>query len=507
MHIQVALTPDVPRSYGVSQPSSESTRPSWLASLAAIDVRSLAAFRIMLGALIFWDQCIALTNVRAFYTDDGILPRAFLLTHRMIDGSAWSLHMLAGSVFVQSLLIIVAMCAAVAVILGWRTRWALLIAWALIGSMHTRNPTITYGGDTVLRVMTFWCLFLPMNARWSLDARSGRAEVAGTSFFGISSLAILFQVAFIYWFTAVLKFGNEWTRDYSAVYYVLCADQFVLEPGLLLLRFPRLCHALSFFVWWLEWLGPFVAFIPWRNAWWRVLLIALMWIMHVGFALCLRIGYFPVAMFSIWLLFMPGMVWDWLGRKWSTLRSVEDTSTARPTWHRHAAEAFALICLSLVLLWNMWTVNAERWAPLIPSPIRSLTVALKLDQNWALFAPTPVTDDGWMICEAELYDGSHIDLIRDGRTVNFDKPHRISSEYPDWKWHKLQVNLVADSYESLRVPVGDYLARDWCERHPQGSKVRAWTLWFMREQTLPHYMAVAPQKVKLGENRLFIAPK
>ena len=479
-----------------------------LPALAAIDVRSLAVFRMALGALIFWDQCIAMTNVRAFYSDEGMLPRSFLLSHPMQDARIWSLHLVGGSVLVQSILILITMAAALAVIVGWRTRWSLFIAWALVCSLHGRNPTILYGGDVVLRVMAFWSLFLPMGACWSWDAkRHGVATPPPRSFFGISSLAILFQVSFIYWFTAVLKYGNEWTRDGSAVYYVLNADQFVLAPGRWLLGFPDLCRWLSFGVWWFELIGPFFAFIPWRTAMWRVLVVAAMWAMHLGFGMCLRIGYFPVAMMSIWLLFVPSEAWLWLSSRWPKLNLVTcDSPTARLGWRRTAAETFAAVCLVLVLLWNLWTTDSQKWNRWLPPSVAALGYTLRLDQSWALFAPTPVTDDGWMICEAELFDGSRIDLLRSGQGVNFAKPAHLSSTYPDWKWHKLEVNLVSRSYEALRQPFGDYLASDWCRRNPNSSKVRNWTLWFVREQTLPHYIAVTPQKVKLAENRLFISP-
>jgi hypothetical protein len=483
------------------------TKPNstWLASIAAIDLRSLAAFRIGLGALIFWDQFIALTNVRAFYSDEGVLTRSFLLDHQMINGSLWSLHMLGGSVLVQSVLIMTAMAAAVGVILGWRTRASLAVAWVLVVSLQARNPAVLFGGDTVLRVMAFWGMLLPLGACWSMDSRTYGKRHSG-SWLSLASLAILFQVAFIYWFTAALKTGNEWARDGSAVYYVLCADQFVRTPGVWLLHFPELCRALSFGVWWLEMLGPFAAFIPWRTAWWRVLVIAAMAAMHLGFALCLRIGYFPVAMMSLWLLFIPRECWDWLGMRWTLLAMSHDGLPSLSIGRRFVTEVVAGLCLLLVLLWNLWTTDAVRWGAWLPKPVTSVGYALRLDQNWALFAPTPVTDDGWMLLEAELYDGRRIDLLREGQTLDFAKPYRISAEYPDWKWHKLEVNLVASGYQSMRRPFGDFLAKQWSEQHAGSARVRNWTLWFVREQSLPHYMAIEPQRVKLEENRLFVAP-
>lgn len=473
-----------------------------LQRIAGIDLRSLAAFRIGLGALIFWDQLHALFNVRLFYSDDGVLPRT-LLRQAFPQGSQWSLHLLGGSVLFESLLILAAMLAACSVVLGWRTRWSLLIAWLLTISLHTRNPAVLYGADTVLRMMAFWCLFLPVNARWSIDAKHALHSEPNPHT-SMASLAILLQVAMIYWFTAALKNGNEWTRDGSAVYYVLMADQFVRAPGVWLLQHDALCRALTFGVWWLEMLGPFLAFIPWRTALLRNIVIIAMATLHLGLALCLRIGYFPYAMLLLWVLFVPACVWDALSQRWSIFNSPAMQNAPRAL--RFATQNVIALLLALVLVWNLWTLNPTRWANFLHTPVRSIAEVLRLDQNWALFAPSPITDDGWMILDAELHDGTHIDLLRNGKAVNFDKPRDLHSEYPDWKWHKLEVNLATTGFTSLRQPFGDALARTWCRQHPTSPKVRRWTLWFVREETLPHHLAFTPQRIELAKSNSFSLP-
>ncbi len=49
-----------------------------------LDLRSLALFRIGLAALILGDLIWRARDLRAFYTDFGVLPRAVLL-HRFAD--------------------------------------------------------------------------------------------------------------------------------------------------------------------------------------------------------------------------------------------------------------------------------------------------------------------------------------------------------------------------------------------------------------------------------------
>ena len=54
-----------------------STRSSWLDGLS-LDVRSLAAFRMCLATLCLCDIGVRFGDATAFYSDEGVLPRASL---------------------------------------------------------------------------------------------------------------------------------------------------------------------------------------------------------------------------------------------------------------------------------------------------------------------------------------------------------------------------------------------------------------------------------------------
>ncbi len=471
------------------------TSPSFIQRLAGIDLRSLAAFRIGLGVILIWDLITSLASVEALYTEVGTLPAA--LAAELLE-SPWivSMHAWVGASSGVAGLIVVQLAAAICLLVGWRTQLAVAVSWALLCSLQARNPVVLHGGDVVLRMMLFWSLFLPLGARWSVDEARGRVScfVAGGRVFSVASLALLFQTAMIYWFTAALKWGNEWTRDGTAVYYALSVDQFVKTPGLWLLGFPEVCRALTFCVWWLEILGPFIAFIPWRTAWWRLGVVAAFWGMHLGFALCLRLGPFPWLMMVAWIPFLPGEFWDWRGNRGES--ALEEGAAHR--WMRHGlVQAFALLCLGYVLFWNLRTTNRERWEGSFPSWVNPFGFALRLDQYWALFAPKPLTEDGWLVLEAERHDGAQLDLIREGRAASDEKPAMISAEFRDCKWQKLETNLYLAQHAKVRAPFCGYLVRKWNAGRAPEQQVESWTLYYMRELTLPHSFAVKPQKIEL----------
>lgn len=471
---------------------------SLIQRLAGIDLRSLAAFRIGLGIVLLWDLSNSLASAGAFYSESGTMPVAVM---EQLRESPWivTLHGLVGSTAWPVALILVQILAALCLLVGWRTQIATIISWVLLCSLQSRNPIVLHGGDIVLRMMLFWSLFLPLGARWSMDEAPGRRScfAAYGRVFAVAALALLFQTAMIYWFTAILKWGNEWTRDGTAVYYALSVDQFVKTPGLWLLDFPLVCHAMTFGVWWLEILGPFAAFIPWRTGWWRMVVVLAFWMLHLGFALCLRLGPFPWTMMVAWIPFLPSDFWDRLGRGRATFRAAADAGPCHRWMRNGVTQAFALLCLVYVMLWNLRTTNRERWERVFPMSLNPFGYALRIDQCWALFAPKPLTEDGWLVLEATLRDGSKVDLIRSGRPVSYEKPARISAEYRDCKWQKLEMNLYLAQFQKVREPFGQHLAAQWNSTQPPNRQVVSWTLNYMRELTLPLGFAVTPQKVEL----------
>ena len=410
-----------------------------LREIASIDLRSLGAFRIGLAVVILWDLCTSLGSVRAFYTNDGFLPLGSLAPFTESPW-LWSIHTWSGSLAWQVALLVIHLAAAACLLAGYRTQVAVFVCWALLSSLQVRNPLVLHSGDVVVRLLCFWSIFLPLGACWSVDERRGRRSVfmaeglVATS----ASLGILIQICLIYWIGCVLKNGDEWRRDGTAVFYALSLDQFVTGLGKQLARFPELCRAFTFGTWWLEVIGPALAFLPWRTAGIRVIVVAVFWVLHIAFWMCLRVGPFAPTMMTAWLLFLPAQFWDALKLTSQFHRpdpSGRVIASRRHRWMQHrAVQGFCLFCLVYVILWNLRGAKvggSDRW---LPKWSNSFGYVLNLRQYWTMFAPRPVMDDGWLVMEAVLADGSHVDLMRDGRPVNFNKPGLISSEFLNSKW-------------------------------------------------------------------------
>jgi hypothetical protein len=145
--------------------------------LFGIDLRALAALRIALASIVLFDLATRMPWIAWFYTDAGVQPRFFA----PYDPTSvpLSLHTLSGAWAFEALLFAIAFVAAGLLLLGWRTRLAAAVVYVHQVSLWWRIPTVLNGGDAILILMLFWCLFVPLGARASLDARAGRATERG----------------------------------------------------------------------------------------------------------------------------------------------------------------------------------------------------------------------------------------------------------------------------------------------------------------------------------------
>ena len=123
-------------------------------------------------------------------------------------------------------------------------------------ALTTYGLAIT-GGDTLMRDLLFWSMFLPLGRAWSLDTRgwtAGHAAGEQKPIVSVASAAILLQVCLMYWFTAIFKFEAGWPAD-SGLQNALAWGGYNRPLGDVLLRWPTLMYALSIATLWLEFVG------------------------------------------------------------------------------------------------------------------------------------------------------------------------------------------------------------------------------------------------------------
>lgn len=274
------------------------------------DLRSLAMFRIVLALLVLADLTVRATDLSAHYSDEGVLPRQAAMTH-VLSRWQFSLGLINGMPHFQALLFGVAILAALAMLVGYRTRLVTVVVWVVLWSIQSRNFLVGATDEVLLRTLLFWGMFLPLGAYWSIDrALKIASPRLSMRFLSMATVGLFMNIAFVYWFSAYEKSGPEWRVDFTALYYALSLDQFATPMGVYLLQFSTLLKVLTFGTIMLEAFGPFLLFFPLLTGPVRTGAVLMFMNLHFGIWLTLDVGIFPwISAFGM-VCFLPGWFWD-----------------------------------------------------------------------------------------------------------------------------------------------------------------------------------------------------
>ncbi|MCI0733760.1 MAG: HTTM domain-containing protein [Methylococcaceae bacterium] len=322
----------------------------------SLDLRSLAAFRICLGIVILIDLGIRSRDLDSHYTDFGVLSRDAAIAYT----ASWhfSFHMANGALWFQVLLFVIAALFVTALILGYKTRTATIVSWVLLLSLQNRNFLLLQGGDNLLLLLLFWSMFLPLGARYSIDAALNTSiRNSNNQYFSAASMGLLIQAMSVYFFSAFLKSAPEWYPDGSALYYALSLAYFTTPAGVWLLQFSTLTKALTYYVWLLELLGPLIIFSPVYSRQCRTTVMILFILMEVGFIIFLRVGIFPFVSITSLIAFIPAKFWDLMLQKINT----QERRNIRLYYnHQHTShKKFCLLLETFLLIPDLRVIESQ----------------------------------------------------------------------------------------------------------------------------------------------------
>lgn len=495
-------------------------RDRWL----SIDLRTLGLFRIAFGTCLIAnlvDHWIG-GNLTTFFSNDGVLTNHFALFDP-IQQRVWSLLFAfsrPGEVAVAFSLILVVY---LLYTIGWRTRLMQVLVLVCFISLLNRNLLLQDGGSFTCSVLALWTTFMPLGARFSVDAwrarrlaaartdgvasAPGRAEAdAPAMYVSFACLAVLLQLAAIYGLNAANKSGSTW-REGTAVHYIfwlnsrntwLAGVLRAHEPSWLS---PALTRATLIF----EWSAPFLALFPFLRTQLRRLLIAGMWCFHLGIASVMSLGPFAYAMMTFSILLLGPDDWRRL-EPWGRRRLRDMAKRIAPIVrlaHRMAPfvrarllpraelearlpEALrarlshatlvlrecAAVFLFLLMLVELTLANGAIPEALQlkgrPAWMGEILYYLRVYQTWSMFAPDVPREDGVLVVDAVLSDGSHLDPLTD-EPPNFQAPLGGPSRY-DHDWSEYTYYYPWDRHRAYRGGLRDYLvglAAQWPPEHPR----------------------------------------
>lgn len=427
------------------------------------------------------------TDLRAHYTDAGVLTRGDLLA--LFDWlHAWPLclHLAGGSAWSQALFFVLAGVAALALLVGHRTTLATVALWFLTTSLQLRNLFIGAGYDALLRLLLLWGCFLPLGARWSLDA--GRADAARpppTHVLSAGTVALLVQVVIVYWSAAVAKWDVAAWREGTALATILDDDFRATAIGVALAGHPDLLRLLGRVIVALELAGPALLTAPLATGPLRTAAIAALCAMNLGFGLGLELGLFPWVSSIALLGLLPGWFWD------RVLRRPAPAPTAAPPGvpRRPLAEGLCAILLAYVVAWSVGVARDPEYQA--PAAVAWLGGGLFLQQDWRMFA-VPAARTGWIVIPGRLADGTALDLFAAGGRVpwvapdqapppvRWDRPPHPSRTFANDRWRLFVARAVHGPRRDAQLLAwGRFLCREWNATHEAGRRLEAFDVAFM----------------------------
>lgn len=475
----------------------------WRAALheiVGLDLRSLALMRVMLGLLLLLDVILRSTDTVAFYSDQGVFPRAALLEFGWYQWR-YSLHMGTGEPAVIGGLFVLQGIFAVMLMVGYRTRLATIASWIFVISLHARAALLLQAGDIVIRLVLFWSIFLPLGERFSVDALSRPAPAARPRLVtSVASFAFMLQIAYMYIFTAILKSGGVWHNG-QAVYYALMLDHYVKQPQTsIMLQLPKVMQFFTGATLVLEYAGPPLLLSPvWRGPIRTLVCFAFIGL-HMGFFFFMELGFFPWICALAWVGILPGWFWSRLS-DWKIER------VAPPRRDNIVVNAFMVLCVVVVTWWNLSTIHKQTGRPMpVHTSVRWIGNLLRLDQKWDMFAPYPMKDDGWYALPGRLANGETVELWRneparwtpvdtsDGHVpvlhpddpsqeLALFKPEEASSEFKSQRWRKYMRNIWMKENKKWRLHYGRYVCREWNDSHRGMERLKTFRLVYIKEVT------------------------
>lgn len=131
----------------------------------------VAAFRVLFGLLLLQHSILIFPDLYNWYGTEALVSyRSISQNNPFVslnlfalapDNDAWLTTIY--TVYVISV---------VSFILGFKSRVAAVLIYLTFVSFYHRNPYLLNSGDTFIRVISFWLVFAPTGAAWSLDHRA-----------------------------------------------------------------------------------------------------------------------------------------------------------------------------------------------------------------------------------------------------------------------------------------------------------------------------------------------
>ena len=194
--------------------------------------------------------------------------------------------------------------AAIAMTVGWQTRFAAIVVFVLMQSFHRRAAYIVNAGDAIIVVVALILALSCCGAALSLDQRRHSGSFWSAQTLAVWPIRLLqIQLTLIYLVSVQAKLANKPWADGSAAFYTWRTDGrwALLEAPEWLTGNAILVNAAT---WGTLVIELAIAVLVWNRRC-RFWVLAAGVVMHVTMMVTMNVGFFSLAMFVLYLAFVP----------------------------------------------------------------------------------------------------------------------------------------------------------------------------------------------------------
>lgn len=181
-----------------------------------------------------------------------------------------------------------------ALLVGWRTRGAAVVAWLAHVLVFMSERTALYGVDDFAHIALFYCVWMPVGAAWSLDVLAGRVSPAASLEARLGLRVLQLHLCVVYFSSGIekaLQPPYQWW-DGEVVWRTALLPEFAQFDLTWLANFPLLPKLAA---WGSLFIEVGYAFFVWPKTtrrWWALATVGL----HLGIAVMMGLVSFGAFM-------------------------------------------------------------------------------------------------------------------------------------------------------------------------------------------------------------------
>jgi hypothetical protein len=260
-----------------------------------IPTSTIAVLRIAYGVVILAWSSSVVPDLFTFFAPSGWLSAQW---------SGWGVLRLFNSAPGVVVVFAALIAGAIALTVGFHTRFASVVVFVALSSLLQRNPYVVTGGESLLRIIAFFLMFAPAGESLSVD----RWRRAAGDFWAFPLRApwaqrlIQVQVSLMYLSTVFLKFTGKTWRAGTAVGYAWGLAHYtrVAVPHAISGSLP----AIHLATWATLVIESALAILVW-NRLLRPWLLAAGIALHLSIELTMKVGFFSWAVLVTYIAFVP----------------------------------------------------------------------------------------------------------------------------------------------------------------------------------------------------------